>query len=964
MRTGRTEPRRLNRGPLRPAAGAWGFAACAALATALLLGCGDENWKAPDEPIVPPVGSLGQIRASVLQITAEGGTSLIEVDVIGLDGGPVADVEVAFTATLGTISPTGISDAAGVARATFTAGDETGFALVVAGIPGMQRELTLLVGEGTLDASPTSVLANGIASSFISGSVPAVEGGSAEGREVRFVASDGLLSVGETVSEAGGFVSTTLTSSISSADIGASVTLVDAADPELLLGGTLVVFRGISLTLAADDSVLLADGTNQTTVRARLQETTSGAALTGENINFVTDQGSITATDWTDGSGDATATFTVPAIPGTARVIAQYLPGIADTVFIALSNVQLTVSAAADTLVADGGSTTTVTAWLGDPTSGLPIPGERVDFTTNLGRVDAFAVTNGAGQAIVMLQTGVAAGACRVRATFQGGIHSDVFVEFIRPTLAGLWLSVSPDRVMADGLSDADVRVVVALTGGVAAPDGTPVTFTTGAGVITPIAFTSAGVALATLTPAGGPQPNVPVIASSGSMRDTVFVDYIAGVPALVQVQVEPDTLAADGSATALVTADIFDNAGNAVENGTLVKFFASRGVVSEASLTSNGSAQALFTAGTQAGQGTVIAETYPTSDDTVRASAPVTLTSGVPGDILLTSNRSTIGVAGVGGVENATFTARVNDGAGNPVPDGTLVSFEIISGPGGGECLNTPAVGYGPITLPSAGGVARVTLRSGTLSGPVNVEASAGGISNRGGRVIVEAGPPTNILIGWEAGATTDIGESCLWHKLVTALVQDSYGNAVEDSTAVHFSLTGGADALIEGSSITGVIPDNGCQFDFYWPSLQPGSGTAYTCLTYSSAYVFDVYGIVARASSGGSIVADTLLVSNTLIDPTISIAVSPAAVDSAAGGVVDVGATVQDACSAYITGATVVFTADHPGMSFTSPVDVTVGGYAYTQMIAPPGLGAVTITVTASIYGGPSANTTVTAR
>lgn len=958
MRTVRTVAMRTWRGAL-------GCASCAALAAALLIGCGKENWRAPDEPIVDPVGSLGDIRASILQVAEAGGTSLIEVDVLGLDGDPVAGVEVSFTATLGTISPTGVSDGAGVARAVFTAGDATGFARVVAGIPGMQRELTLLVGEGTLAASAASILANGTSYSFVSGTVPAPEGGSAEGRAVRFATTAGTLSVGETVSGAGGYVSTILTSSVSDSDVGASVTLTDANDPELLLGGTLVVFRGISLALAPDDSVLLADGTSQTTVRALLREATSGAALTGENVNFIADRGAITSTDWTDGSGEATATFTVPAAAGAARIIAQYLPGVADTAFITLSNVQLTVTSAADTLVADGGSTTTLTAWLGDPLTGLPIPGERVDFRTNLGQVDAFAVTNGAGQASVTLQTGVAAGACRVIASYQGGIESAVFVEFIRPTLSGLWLSVSPDRVMADGLSDADVRVVVALAGGVAAPDGTPVTFSTGAGVITPIAFTDRGVATATLTPAGGPQLDVPVIAASGGMRDTVYVDFIAGLPELVQVRVEPDTLAADGSATAVVTASLYDNAGNAVENGTLVTFRATRGVVTGAALTWNGSAQALFTAGTQAGLGTLIAEAYPSEDDTVRASATVTLTSGSPGDILLTADRAAIGVAGVGGAETATFTARVLDGSGNPVPDGTLVSFEIISGPGGGECLNTPAVGYGPLTMPSAGGVARVTLRSGTASGPVNVEASSGGIFNSGGRVIVNAGPPANILIGWEQGATIDEGEACVWHKLITALVQDSYGNAVEDSTAVHFSLTSGARALIEGSTITGVIPDHGCQYDFLWPSLQPASGKAYTCLSYSSVDLFDAYGIVARASSGGSIVADTLLVSNTMIDPTIGIGLSPAAVDSSAGGVVDVGATVRDGCGFYVTGATVIFSADHPGVSFTSPVDVTFGGYASTQMIAPPGLGAVTITVTASVgFGGPSANATVTSR
>jgi hypothetical protein len=67
-------------------------------------------------------------------------------------------------------------------------------------------------------------------------------------------------------------------------------------------------------------------------------------------------------------------------------------------------------------------------------------------------------------------------------------------------------VQVSPNVLLADGVSTATVTAQVLGVGGRPARDGTEVRFYTTAGSITPVSFTSAGVARATLTSSGVPQ--------------------------------------------------------------------------------------------------------------------------------------------------------------------------------------------------------------------------------------------------------------------------------------------------------------------------------------------------------------------------------------------------------------------------------------------------------------------------
>ena len=104
-----------------------------------------------------------------------------------------------------------------------------------------------------------------------------------------------------------------------------------------------------------------------------------------------------------------------------------------------------------------------------------------------------------------------------------------LFLTGLRPAAAAGYVrvTVSPNVILADGISTATVTAEVRGTSGRTARDGTEVRFYTTAGSITPAAFTSAGVARATLTASSVPQAaNISV--SVGTSQTVVTVPMVS----------------------------------------------------------------------------------------------------------------------------------------------------------------------------------------------------------------------------------------------------------------------------------------------------------------------------------------------------------------------------------------------------------------------------------------------------
>ena len=218
----------------------------------------------------------------------------------------------------------------------------------------------------------------------------------------------------------------------------------------------------------------------------------------------------------------------------------------------------------------------------------------------------------------------------------------------------------------------------------------------------------------------------------------------------------------------------------------------------------------------------------------------------------------------------------RLNDINGNLIDFPDTVYFRIMNTtpPAGANLNNQPA--SDSVMVVSTGGEAQVSVNSGTESGILIIRAS---LTNKAGRwvhatkanIVIHAGPPAFVLPfigGFNTGQNMGGG---LWQIVAGAEVKDVYGNAVQNNTAVFFSLVnpGETDCQIIGSAFVGNV------------SVEDDSlaGVAYTTLTYSGIYTNDVITIKASTGEGmGQGVDGYATVALPLNDPRLDVQANPA--------------------------------------------------------------------------------------
>ncbi|MFQ6058946.1 MAG: invasin domain 3-containing protein, partial [Anaerolineae bacterium] len=180
------------------------------------------------------------------------------------------------------------------------------------------------------------------------------------------------------------------------------------------------------------------------------------------------------------------------------------------------------------------------------------------------------------------------------------------------------------------------------------------------------------------------------------------------------------------------------------------------------------------------------IATTTPESDKGDNTDlAATTVAPDVPHTIIMVAHPTQISVGG----ETSIITATVRDQWGNPVSDGTLVTF-AISGPGG----------VNPTSDLTTQGVAVTTLTSGTTPGTAIISATA---DSRVGSASVEIvpGPPASVAVDAEPESPT-VDET----SLVTGVARDRYDNPVADGTVMTFATSLGAMDPVTNTTSGGV--------------------------------------------------------------------------------------------------------------------------------------------------------------
>lgn len=493
------------------------------------------------------------------------------------------------------------------------------------------------------------------------------------------------------------------------------------------------------------------------------------------------------------------------------------------------------------TIVADGVSTSTISVHIRQTTTGVALSDRTVTFGTTLGTIPSTGTTNSSGLVTMTLTSSTTPGTANVTASFGNTLQDTITVTLIESTPTYLSLTANPTIIMADNSSTSALTAVVTDQSNNPVPDGTVIRFDVppNSGSLETTVTTVNGVAANTLTSSSNPD-TVTIHAwvdTAPSVEDSAVVIYTVGTPQNILLSAQYDTLLANGIATDTITARVEDAVGHPLSN-IEVQFHTTRGNITNSQQTNaQGIARVPFSS-LSTGIATITATAGVAS-----AQITVYLVPGPPNSILLSYNPTSVGVQGSGRNETLMITADVRDATNNPVVDGTLVTFDIYSSPGGGDFLSS----YDPI--PTINGEASVSYNSGTISGTVRIIAMCEGVEAISTEIQIFSGPPY----------IEDVNDGCYsshlaigadpinfygWYTVnyattLVAVVGDRYNNPVPAGTAVYFTTSGGVINTMTGYTdsmgVATVTMLSGAPYptiNRWWNTLEdPNIGGSITC-------------------------------------------------------------------------------------------------------------------------------------
>lgn len=467
-------------------------------------------------------------------------------------------------------------------------------------------------------------------------------------------------------------------------------------------------------------------------------------------------------------------------------------------------------------------------------TSGAPLPGALVQFSTTAGAITPKAYSDQYGEAIARITS--AASETDIEATITARIIPDE-----EGRRAGYFLGIAPKNkdgsvayalqkstddpasearviiwftgitftaqldkstLCADGISTTQLRVTVRESSSKKGISGAQVQLR---GKTIPILqderTDSKGSALITITS--------PTLAGT----DTLFAEYgnlfrrvmvMSFVPPRLSLLPDRAELLADGLSTLSLSAVLVSPENNPV-SGAEIQFICSQGVVTSAATTSSsGEAIATFRSSSTPARGVkVIARFHEWADTTL-----IDLVDNTPATLQLSVNSNFIWVTGTGHTDQCIVTASVLGANGKPFQEELGVRFVLRNGPDGGEAL-LPNDGN-PLESTvqrSIAGSASIVCKAGTRSGTVEILAQLvdyPAIVTRSTQITMRSGPPYI----WIDPADPNHVESHMtvalncfnldgWNNVrefqVSVYVGDKYNNPVEEGTTLYLTCTAG---------------------------------------------------------------------------------------------------------------------------------------------------------------------------
>jgi len=572
-----------------------------------------------------------------------------------------------------------------------------------------------------------------------------------------------------------------------------------------------------SISLAAADSLLVADGISTTTIRATVLDS-AGNGVSNQAVLFTASAGAIDGTALTDAAGQATATYRSAINPeGVREVTVRAQVGeVRAAAVLRLLGVSLELSVSPEEMAADGIAQAAVTATVTTEEGDL-IPFVPVHFAATLGTLSAELVeTDVTGRASV-IYTGVSSPddltGVEIRAR-GAGLDAAVGLRLLGVQVA---LVASADTVAADG--NAQVIIDVRLQ----RSDGTPIAngivrFETTLGQLSGEEAETdvegrAQVILVAGTEAG--KGTVKVSYGEG-LAAQVAVAFVKGPPAsIVVVSVEPPAIGVRGSGaneTAIITFEVRDIRGNTVADGEPIFFRldapgdGGEQVGPDSTATVDGRVQAALTSGVLARTVRLIAEAPLALGEAIRSTpVPVAIHGGLPDLTHFGLAADPLNLAGrvLFGLESK-ITAFAFDKYSNPVQPGTSINFHTDGG-GVQGAAETNEDGQASVTLFTAEPIPPGPDFLATITGQTVDE---NGTEIEASTLVLFSGPTAPIRLTGAGADTVEAGRLFIPERediIITFRVGDISGNPLMGGSTIEVT----SDVAMISGDARITIPD-----------------------------------------------------------------------------------------------------------------------------------------------------------
>ena len=516
---------------------------------------------------------LSGLRAQSASLLADGVSQITLVaTVLDSSGYPLQGSQVAFTTSIGSITSKAYTNLVGEAQALLTSvASETDLTVTVTArimpaengrVAGAIAVLESQLKDGSRQANlQKSTGTNGVESSM---QIPLLGITMTAQIDPNELCADGLsrallrVSLKETSSKKG--ISAALvqargaklailedaeTDAKGSAEISVTSVTKAATDTLYVEYGNLIrrfvllSMRAPRLSLRPDKADLLADGASMLSFSAVLFSHTNNP-IAGADIQFRCDEGIITGTVQTSASGEAVAQMRGGQVARSGvKVIAQFHEW-ADTAIVNMVDSApslLSISAGRE-ILRNGIDETRVQVTLLN-TMQRPVPGTRIRFSTSAGVIDSVAVTDGAGEASVMLRSDAGEADLSAALTARvNGLTARTVVLFQGLTLQ---LSASPSSLPADGLSTSNLSIYLKKTVTHQAIGSAFLQMSTTLGTLPAAVTTDASGMAQTVFKAGTLAGTSVITARYGDLERQTEVMTTLNKPAGLQISVEPN---------------------------------------------------------------------------------------------------------------------------------------------------------------------------------------------------------------------------------------------------------------------------------------------------------------------------------------------------------------------------------------------------------------------------------------